>query len=307
MSFAAIPSRKPAQFRRTASALPRTAIALAISLVALQASAAGFDLGNAAGFGIVSAGAGSSITINSGPITGNVLVGDGTSVSTSGGGNGQIIGLISDDGSVPMSAFAGLQTPPTPAQFVFVTPSFVVSAVASAKAVSDYAASLVPTLTIAGTIHNAQTFVGNGGVTVIDVTNIQNAPLTFSGGVNDFFVVNVAGNYSTNVGMTLSGVSANHVLFNFLGTSGNVFQTSGGDLSYGTYLAADGGNFQFSALKLTGSLINTAGKISFVSNSTMTAAPLMPIMAVPEPGTYAMLLAGLGVLGFARMRRSSER
>ena len=181
--------------------------------------------------------------------------------------------------------------------------SFVPDGARSAKDVSNYAASLVPNLIIPGTISSAQNFVGNGGVNVIDVMDIQNAPLTFTGSANDFFVVNVTGKYSTNVATTLNGVSANHVLFNFLATSGNVFQTSGGDLSYGTYLATNGGNFQFSNLDLTGSLINTAGHIQFVSGSMLTAAPLT---AVPEPGTYAMMLAGLGALGFARIRRSSE-
>ncbi len=267
--------------------------------LAHPASAVGLDLGNAGRYGIVSAGAGSSLKINSGPITGSILVGSGTTVSTSGGGNGQIIGNIADDGTVPQSAFGALQTPPASGQFVSVTSAYVQSAVTSAAAVSAYAAALAPNLTFAN-ISSAQSFTSLGGVYVIDAVNIQNADLTFNGGAGSFFVVNVSGNYQTNKQVFLNGISAGQLLFNFTASSGNVFQTSGGDVSYGTYLATNGGNFQFSNLKLTGALINTAGHIEFVSGSTMTASP------IPEPGVYAMFMAGLGVVGLVARRRRPE-
>jgi len=283
------------------SQFKRMTLAAATAAFTISASAAGLDLGNGTLFGIVSAGAGSSLKINSGPVTGSVLVGDGTSVSTSGGNNGQITGVIADDGTVPQSAFGGLQTPPTSGQFSTVSASYVQSAVASAQAVSAYASSLAP-VKVCALLMLLKVWFGASGVYVIDVNNIQNADLTFSGNASTRFVVNVSGTYQTNKTITLSGVSPSQLLFNFTGTSGNVFQTSGGDLSYGTYLATDGGNFQFSNLNLTGALINTAGHIEFVSGSKLTAAGL-----VPEPQSYAMLLAGMGVVAFVSRRRSPGR
>lgn len=57
---------------------------------------------------------------------------------------------------------------------------------------------------------------------------------------------------------------------------------------------------------------NTTGINSFttsfaaVSNATLYATALAPIAAVPEPGTYAMLLAGLGMMGFVARRRKQK-
>ncbi len=275
----------------------RTALAIAFS-AAFPASATGLNLGNAGLYGIVSAGAGSSIKINSGPIVGDVLVGGGTTVTTSGGNNGQITGVIANDGTVPQSAFNGLQSPPSGGQFSTVSAAYIQSAVASAAAVSAYAASLAPNLSF-GNISSAQSFSAASGVYVINANDINNADLSFAGTASTFFVVNVSGKYQTNQQITLNGISASQLLFNLTGSSGNVFQTSGGDISFGTYLATNGGNFKFSNLVLTGALINTAGHIEFVSGSSMVAAP------IPEPQAYAMFLAGLGVLGFLARRRST--
>jgi hypothetical protein len=169
--------------------------------------------------------------------------------------------------------------------------------------VAAFAAGLPPTQTIPGTISSPTTFTGNGGLNVINVTKIQNAPLTFSGGPNDTFVINVSDSFATNVPMTLSGVNASQILWNFTGTSGNVFSTSGGNTVFGTFLAANGGNFQFSNLALQGALINTAGNMQIVSGSRVIGFdPFVP--AVPEPSNF--VTAGTGVvmcLGYWLRRR----
>ncbi len=250
--------------------------------------------------------AGSSIA---GPNAGNVLVGDGSNVTSSGGGNGAFTGTIYDDWATKDvspngNGFASLQTAPGSGQYVTVSNSLIKQAEADALAVSQYAEGLATTTayTFASNISGSTTFTGNGGVNVIDANNITGT-LTFSGGVNDFYVINLKGNLGTiNTPMVLSGgVTANHILFNFLATTGNVFQTSGGGVEYGTYLATRGADFQFSNLNLTGSLINTAGHIQLVSGSKVTNA--VPLSPVPEPQTYAMLLAGIGLIGFVARRR----
>ena len=62
---------------------------------------------------VVSVGPNASVKINSGPITGNVLLGDGTDATSSGGNNGQITGHVDDSGTVNGDNLANLQFPPT--------------------------------------------------------------------------------------------------------------------------------------------------------------------------------------------------
>ncbi len=271
--------------------LPISAILAAFPVMALNLSPSeqtGLDLGSAGNYALVDEGSGTTLGFNSGPNIGDVLLGNNVNAAFSGGGNGQISGTLFYDSTVTgTNTFSQLQTPPTTK---LISSAFGPQVIASAQSVSNYASSLAATQTY-GDITGTTTIKGNGGLNVIDVSNIQNAPLTISGGSNDFFVVNVSGQVQTNRAMTLSGVNPSQVLFNLTGT-GNVFQTSGGDVSYGTYLATNGGKFQFSNLDLTGSLINTAGNVQFVSGSKMIYAPTK----VPEPENILGSLIAIGFL-----------
>ena len=159
-----------------------------------------------------------------------------------------------------------------PLTFVSVPTSQTAAAAATAQSVSNYARGLTATQTFSS-INNNLTINGNGGLNVIDVGSVQNANLTINGSANDYFVFNVSGQIQTNQVMTLTGgVTASQILWNLTGT-GTVLQTSGGDVLVGTFLATDGGQFQFSELQLTGELINTGGNIQLVSgNHTLTQA-----------------------------------
>jgi hypothetical protein len=198
---------------------------------------------------------------------------------------------------------AHIQIPPT---IVTVASNIGTTAFADANALSTAASALPATQTFAN-INGATTITGNGGTNVIDVGSIMNAPLTLSGGANDIFVFNVSGTIQTNQPMTLSGgVTASHILFNLTGTTGNIFQTSGGDLLFGTFLATDGGDFQFSNLDLTGQLINTDGHIQFVSGSTIPTS--MPFVPAPLIGRgFPVLLVVGGMLFGARLWERSKK
>lgn len=273
---------------------------IAAVLAALPAEAqltpaeqAGLNLGIDANYAVVDLGA-TTFGWNSGPVNGSVLVGQGVTVKLSGGNNGgfanNMTQFLYTDGTANISG--NLQNPITEKTVPATTTE---TALTDAQSVSNYASSLSPTQTEPSTINGTTTITGSGGLNVIDVANIQNAKLTISGTANDFFVFNVTDQIQTNQPMTLLGVSASQILFNLTGTGTvAVFQTSGGDVSYGTYLATHGGTFQFSNLDLTGRLINTAGNIQLVSGSS--------IPTVPEPATIGLLGVGLAALGISRKR-----
>jgi hypothetical protein len=274
-------------------------IAAGLAVIAPAAMGTGLDLGVAGNYSVISLGNGKTIGQNSGPVAGNELLGNGVTANFSGGGGGSIAGILYYDSTVKNpNTFALLQTAPTTQ---LVATSVTQAVLTCAQNVSNYAAGLAATQTY-GNITTSTTFTGNGGLNVVDIANINNAPLKIVGGAKDTFVFNISGAYSTNVAMTLQGVTASQILFNFTATSGTVFSTSGGDVSYGTYLAADGGDFQFSNLNLTGELINTAGNVQLVSGSGVgTFQKFTP--AVPEADTYLFGVFLIGVIAVSRIRR----
>ena len=279
-------------------------LSVAVLFGALPSKATPLSLGTLTNYALVDLGTGDTIAINSGPIAGNVLLGNGVNAGFAGGNNGQITGTLSYDSTVTgTNTFSQLATAPTTQQ---VSTSVTSQAFSYAQAASSQAAALTATQTFSGTVSGATTLTGNGGLNVIDFNSIQNAPLTIKGTASDTFVINIAGTFNTNVAMTLSGVSASQILFNFTGTSGNVLQTSGGDSLYGTFLAADGGNFQFSELNLTGALYNSEGGMQFVSGSkipTYTAFTGGTSNAAPAPEPSSLALFGGALLAIAGLRQ----
>jgi hypothetical protein len=285
----------------------------------------GLNLKTAAGYGIISYGNGTtanSVTfaMNSGPILGglsgqfnndgSVLLGGGSDLNFSGGNQGGITGKVyydplstAPDGNldcVNVTAGsscnnAGMPVGNWPQGIVggteAVTNAFTLGVKNDALAVSAYASSLAPDLTF-GSLPDNTNIVGNGGLNVINLTEINNADFTLSGTSMDWFVFNVSDKVQTNRPMTLVGVDPAHILFNLTGT-GTVFQTSGGNVLSGTFLSPNGGDFQFSNLALTGSLINIGGDIQYVSGSKQTSVPLE---VIPEPLTIlgAGTAAGFG-------------
>jgi hypothetical protein len=205
-----------------------------------------------------------------GAITGNVLVGQGLKVSRSGGNNGTASGSVQYDPTI--RSRDDLESPikalPVPA-------GVTSAALTAAQNVSRYAASLPASQTF-GNINNSQVIAGNGGLNVVNVANVLNGKLTLSGTSSDIFVINVSGRMETHQPMTLSGgVLPAHVLFNLTGRSGNLLN-SAGNVLYGTYLAANGGDFTLVQLSVIGALINSGGNVRFTGGSKITSAPFAP-------------------------------
>ena len=255
------------------------------------AQQAGLDLGPDTNYAFIDLGS-TTLGWNSGPIAGSVLFGQGLHANLSGGNNGGLTngGILYYDNTAVISG--SLQNPVTKTQ---VPTSTTQAAATIGKNVSDYASSLTATQTFTN-INNTVTISGNGGLNVIDATNIQNSKLTLSGSANDFFVFNISGEVQTNQPMTLSGgVLPSHILFNLTGSGTVLFQTSGGNVLYGTFLAANGGKFQFSNLDLTGELINIGGDVQFVSGSDI---PVYSPFTVPEPSVLSLIIISAIVLAF---------
>lgn len=250
-------------------------------------------------YAIVSVGSSASLKVNSGPINGRVLIGDGSNATSSGGNNGSVTGGVDVSPPVTGDNLTHIQTPPV----VSMVPSTIgMQAFSDAATLSATAAGLTATQTF-GAINGTQVITGNGALNVIDIASLQNPTLTISGSASDIFVINVAGLFQTNHAITLSGVTASQILWNFTGT-GTVLQTSGGNQLFGTFLATNGGSFTADAIHLTGALINTGGHIEFVSGAQLTfEAFIVPQQKVPEPEATSLLLCGMGLVAGAGVLR----
>ena len=86
---------------------------------------------------------------------------------------------------------------------------------------------------------------GNGGLNVIDINGDINNSLILKGTANDIFIVNVKGSVDLQGKETLGlagGVTADHVLYNFIGPDGSVI-TGKNNVIDGTLLGPTYGFF----------------------------------------------------------------
>jgi hypothetical protein len=102
------------------------------------------------------------------------------------------------------------------------------------------------------------------------VANIHNTQLTLGGTANDIQRLWWDTKPDYNIVGRSDGLPR---VVQLTGTSGNVLQTGGDSVLYGTYLATHGGQFECAQLNLTGALINIGDNVHLVSGPSMTFAP----------------------------------
>jgi hypothetical protein len=90
-------------------------------------------------YAIVSVGPNASLMVNSGPIVGAVLIGDGSTATSAGGGNGQVTGGVDVSGAVSGDELQHLQIPPV---VTVVSPTVGTQAFSDASTLSSTAAAL---------------------------------------------------------------------------------------------------------------------------------------------------------------------
>lgn len=126
-----------------------------------------------------------------------------------------------------------------------VTEQDMSGVVADVYAASKAFAALPPTQTF-GRITRTRTITGNGCINVIQVDDVNYSSkrtLTFKGGPDDYFIVNiVAGGISigSDAAILLDGVEPSHLLFNVVGGGAHV-SISGKAGVYGTFINTDKG------------------------------------------------------------------
>lgn len=175
---------------------------------------------------------------------------------------------------------------------------------ADALAASAAAKALTATQTFSG-ISTAKTITGNGGLNVININgNISlgsTNSLILSGSASDVFIVNISGTLSINGSSKLGiagGVTTNHVLWNFTGSSGTI-QAAVGNIWYGTILAPKysynlDGTF-YGELIAGGSSISLLSGIKIFAGTKLTnTATVSATGAAPQQSTatIAIKIAG---------------
>jgi type VI secretion system secreted protein VgrG len=247
-------------------------------------------LGSAGSFAIL---AGSTVT-NTGPsviLTGNLGVSPGSAVTGFPPGIVNAPGVIHAGDAVAATAQSDLTT------------------------AYNALAGLAPTSILTGTDLGGLTLTSGVYFFASSAQLTGTLTLDAMGDPNAFWVFQIGSTLTTASNSSVVNAGSNALYWQVgssatLGTdtsfSGNIValtsitMTTGADIGCGSALAQNG------AVTLDTNTISTGCQGLLLDGGVVTVGGGGVIGAVPEPETYAMLLAGLGVLGFAARRRQKK-
>ena len=174
-------------------------------------------------------------------------------------------------------------------------------------------------------ITGTTSLTGNGGDNVLNLTgvNLNNATLTLNGGIDDYFIFNVSGDFFfSSSDVVLNGVTADHVIWNVLNVStldgylGNFSVELKNSGTFNGTLLAPNRAISVDQLTVNGAIIGGKGVshvladidkdnagISIHSDATVNYVPFSP---VPVPAAVWLFGSGLlGLVGMARRKKSA--
>jgi hypothetical protein len=271
-------------------------LAVALSLCTAGVAHA-FSLGTAANYGILTeAGAPHTVQMANSTLNGNWGIGTGGTAQFA---NGTVNGNVD---------FQGTSNPPGGTITGSVNGN--VAAVGTALATVNSLATTLGSesgnsLAITGngqTINATSGHLDGSGNYVFNVTSLSlSGGITVKGNASQYVVFdfnNGNGNVKLNGTVSLTGgITADHVLFNFTGT--------GGQLGGNTHGGIINGDFLFPNMTLVINNTTIDGRLfggqpgqdfKFLAHTTLNAP-------IPEPGTAVLMLGGLGLMGLVSRRR----
>jgi hypothetical protein len=137
------------------------------------------------------------------------------------------------------------------------------------------------------------------GIQVFDVSSINSTSvLTITGGPNDLIVINDSGDAVFGQGINLNGLNPDQVLFN-LSSPTSILSISGGSNIAADFVVL--GSYAVTTSTVDDRILGGWGTLTLNGKTAFTAPPNIPEVA-PEPGSWALILSGLGGIYYARRR-----
>ena len=265
--------------------------------------------GNSIGGGIAAAGniSGSSYNIGKGAY-GNYSVIAGNNFTYS---NGSIAGGYYAGGTATIAPSTNLAKTPAsaaPAMSFASTSSDVaktssaigaLTATGSAQVLNKWAPNQVTLTSGAGGAKSVEVF----NMTASQFASINNLQSTLDSSITKTLIFNLSGDANWG-NMSMDVLSGYNVLFNFTNAQQvnfNSISVLGSVLAPNAVIGGSNGGITGTVVAGDWNANLTLGNKAFVASDVAGF-----VSAVPEPETYAMLLAGLGLVGFAARRRKNK-